>query len=79
MEQVYQYLTGVKFRQRIESVIEKFNDEYLDRERRFRASNGRSERRRSWRLSTLRSEWWATCRASPARLCPRFPASICRC
>ena len=27
----------------------------------------------------LRSEWWATCRASPARLCPRFPASTCRC
>ena len=31
------YLTGVKFRQRIEAVIEKFNDmrEDLDRERRF--------------------------------------------
>ena len=26
------------------------------------ASSGRSERRRSWRLSTLRREWWATCR-----------------
>ena len=37
MEQVYQYLTGVKFRQRVEAVIEKFNDmrEDLDRERRF--------------------------------------------
>ena len=37
MEQVYQYLTGTKFRQRIEAVIEKFNDmrEDLDRERRF--------------------------------------------
>ena len=37
MEQVYQYLTGIKFRQRIEAVIEKFNDmrEDLDRERRF--------------------------------------------
>ena len=37
MEQVYQYLTGMKFRQRIEAVIEKFNDmrEDLDRERRF--------------------------------------------
>ena len=37
MEQVYQYLTGLKFRQRIEAVVEKFNDmrEDLDRERKF--------------------------------------------
>jgi hypothetical protein len=37
MEQVYQYLTGMKFRQRVEAVIEKFADmrEDLDRERRF--------------------------------------------
>ena len=26
MEQVYQYLTGNKFRQRVEAVVEKFND-----------------------------------------------------
>jgi hypothetical protein len=37
MEQVYQYLTGIKFRQRVEAVVEKFNDMRadLDRERRF--------------------------------------------
>ena len=37
MEQVYEYLTGIKFRQRVEAVIEKFNDmrEDLDRERKF--------------------------------------------
>ena len=37
MEQVYQYLTGMKFRQRVEAVIEKFEDmrEDLDRERKF--------------------------------------------
>ncbi|MGY2887829.1 hypothetical protein ACVIHI_004943 [Bradyrhizobium sp. USDA 4524] len=37
MEQVYQYLTGIKFRQRVEAVIEKFNDmrEDLDKERKF--------------------------------------------
>ena len=37
MEQVYQYLTGMKFRQRIEAVIEKFDNmrEDLDRERTF--------------------------------------------
>ena len=37
MEQVYKYLTGMKFRQRVEAVIEKINDmrEDLERERRF--------------------------------------------
>jgi hypothetical protein len=37
MERVYQYLTGIKFRQRVEAVVEKFNDmrEDLDKERRF--------------------------------------------
>jgi hypothetical protein len=39
MEQVYQYLTGMKFRQRVEAVVEKFNDmrEDLDKERKFMA------------------------------------------
>jgi hypothetical protein len=37
MEQVYHYLTGIKFRQRVEAVVEKFRDmrEDLDRERKF--------------------------------------------
>src|SRR6188472_2051634 len=37
MEQVYQYLTGMKFRQRVEAVIEKFDDmrEDLNREWKF--------------------------------------------
>jgi hypothetical protein len=37
MEQVYKYLTGTRFRQRVEAVIEKFNDmrEDLDKERKF--------------------------------------------
>jgi hypothetical protein len=37
MEQVYHYLTGTKFRQRVEAVVEKFNDmrEDLDKERKF--------------------------------------------
>ena len=37
MEQVYKYPTGMKFRQRVEAVIEKFNDmrDDLDRERKF--------------------------------------------
>ena len=37
MEQVYHYLTGTKFKQRVEAVVEKFNDmrDDLDRERKF--------------------------------------------
>lgn len=37
MEQVYDYLTGTKFRQRVEAVVEKFSDmrDDLDKERKF--------------------------------------------
>lgn len=37
MEQVYHYLTGTKFRQRVDAVVEKFNDMRgdLDKERKF--------------------------------------------
>lgn len=37
MEQVYQYLTGPRFRQRVEAIVEKFNEmrDDLDRERKF--------------------------------------------
>lgn len=37
MEQVYHYMTGTKFRQRVEAVVEKFNDmrDDLDKERKF--------------------------------------------
>jgi hypothetical protein len=37
MEQVHQYLTGLKFRQRVEVEVEKFNDmhEDLNKERKF--------------------------------------------
>ncbi|WP_050384445.1 DUF2130 domain-containing protein [Bradyrhizobium pachyrhizi] len=37
MEQVYHYLTGIKFRQRVDAVVEKFTDmrEDLDKERKF--------------------------------------------
>lgn len=37
VEQIYEYLTGTRFRQRVEAVVEKFNDmrDDLDRERKF--------------------------------------------
>jgi len=37
MEQVYHYLTGTRFRQRVDAVVEKFNDmrDDLDKERKF--------------------------------------------
>lgn len=39
MEQVYHYLTGTKFRQRVEAVVDKLDDmrEDLDKERKFMA------------------------------------------
>ena len=55
MEQVYQYLIGIKFRQRVvEAVIEKFSDmrEDLDRERKFMGRHilrDRVDGRHGWR------------------------------
>ena len=65
MEQVYQYLTGMKFRQRVEAVIEKFKDmrEDLDREQRFMGKQWSKRDAQILPLSTPRSEWWATCRS----------------
>ena len=51
MEQVYQYLTGMKFRQRIEAVIDSTTCAKTSAGSGSSwASSGRSERRRSWRL-----------------------------
>jgi hypothetical protein len=38
MESVYQYLTGQRFRQRIESIVEKFSDMQSDLEKERRAT-----------------------------------------
>ncbi|MCP1854455.1 MULTISPECIES: DUF2130 domain-containing protein [unclassified Bradyrhizobium] len=42
LERVYHYLTGTTFRQRIDAVVEKFNDmrEDLDKERKFMGRQG---------------------------------------
>ena len=52
MEQVYHYLTGMKFRQRVEAVVEKFNDmrEDLDKERKFM---GRQWAKRETQISSV--------------------------
>ena len=78
MEQVYKYLTGMKFRQRVEAVIEKFDDmrEDLERERKF-VSKQWSKREAQILPSTVGMV--GDLQGSPARLCPRFPASTCDC
>ena len=81
MEQVYQYLTGMKFRQRVEAVIEKFNDmrEDLDRERKFMGKQW--SKREAQILAVVDSTvgMVGDLQGIAARLCPRFPASTCRC
>ena len=81
MEQVYRYLTGIKFRQRVEAVIEKFEDmrEDLDRERK---SMGKQWSKREAQILAVVNSTVGTVedlQVSPTRLRPRFPASTCRC
>ena len=42
VEQIYEYLTGTRFRQRVEAVVEKFNDMRDDNDHKFFAIDGRS-------------------------------------
>jgi hypothetical protein len=81
MEQVYKYLTGMKFRQRVEAVIEKFEDMRgdLDRERRFKGKQW--SKREAQILAVVDSTvgMVGDLQGIAGRLCPRFPASTCRC
>jgi hypothetical protein len=81
MEQVYEYLTGSRFRQRVDAVVEKFNDmrEDLDKERKFM---GRQWAKRETQIVASLNPpwaWWATCRLSPARRCRKSLASRRQC
>jgi hypothetical protein len=62
MEQVYKYLTGMKFPQRVEAVIEKFNDmrDDLDRERKFMGKQWSKREAQILAVVDSRPEWWAT-------------------
>jgi hypothetical protein len=76
MEQVYHYLTGTKFRQRVDAVVEKFNDmrDDLDKERKFMGVSGPSEKHRFCPCLTPQWAWSAICKRSPARRCRRSRA-----
>ena len=67
--------------QRVEAVIEKFNDmrDDLDRERKFMGKQW--SKREAQILADVDSTvgMVGDLQASPARLCPRFPASTCPC
>src|SRR5450755_2361194 len=78
MEQVYHYLTGTKFKQRVDAVIEKFNDmrDDLDKERKFMTRQWSKRKTLIYPSSSRPSEWLETSRRSRARRCPRSPAWI---
>jgi hypothetical protein len=81
MEQVYQYLTGIKFQQRVEAVIEKFSDmrEDLDRERKFM---GRHRAKRETQiLSVIESTvgMVGDLQAIAGKAMPEIPSLDCRC
>ena len=80
MELVYQYLTGPRFRQRLEGIVEKFDElkEDLDKKRKFmnRIHNVRARSKACWIPPSACTEIF---RVSPARRSQRSRASICRC
>ena len=70
MELVYQYLTGPRFRHRIEAIVEKFADMQRRPGQRTQDDDhacGRSAKSRSDASSNPPPACMATCRASPAR------------
>ncbi len=78
MEMVYDYLTGPRFRHRIEAIVEKFTDMQADLTREKGDDEqvyGRSERRRLqvyWRLPPV---CMVTCKALPVAHCKRLKRS----
>jgi hypothetical protein len=74
MELVYQYLTGPRFRQRLEGIIEKFDElkEDLDKERKF--MNRVWVKRENQIQSVIDSTtgMWETYRASRAKRYPKL-------
>jgi hypothetical protein len=76
MEQVYHYLTGTKIRQRVEAVVEKFNDmrEDLDKERKFMGR--RWAKRETQILAVIDSTMGLVgdLQAMAGKPCRRFPA-----
>jgi hypothetical protein len=81
MELVYQYLTGPRFRHRIEAVVEHFSDMQadLDRERKtmMRLWAKREEQIRG--VANRRLGFTATCKASPAAACSKSKDWKCQC
>ena len=53
MELVYQYLTGPRFRHRIEAVVERFNDMQADLDRERKATMRLWAAWRSWRIVAI--------------------------
>jgi hypothetical protein len=70
MELVHQYLTGLRFRRRIEAIVERFSDMQadLDRERKATMRLWQSAKNKFAASSNPRQGSVATCKALPAEL-----------
>jgi len=82
MEQIYDYLITPRFRLRIESIVEKFEDLKLDMETRSASSctgSGPSAKVRYRASSSRPSACTATCRHSRAPPCRKYQAWMCHC
>jgi len=73
MEMVYQYLTGPRFRQRVQAIVEAFSSmkEDLTAKKKSSRGSGPSAKNKSTASCKPPSACTATCRASPARLCKK--------
>ena len=79
MELMYLYLTGPRFRQRIDAIVEKFTDMQndLDRERKMMMRLWSKREEQLAASSTPPPVSTATCRASPDAPCRTSRASMC--
>jgi uncharacterized protein DUF2130 len=76
LEQIYNYLTGTKFRQRVEAFVEKFSDmrEDLDKEREFMERQCARRETQILFVMTRLLAWSAICKRSPTRRFRRHQA-----
>ena len=78
MEIMYEYLTGPRFRHRVQAMAEKLRDMQadLDKERKAMQKFWNKREQQLLVISWRRPACGATCRASPGARCPRSRASI---
>jgi hypothetical protein len=81
MELVYQYLTGPKFRHRVEAIVEKFSEMQQDLDKERKVMTRLWAKREAQIQGVIESTvgMYGDLRASRAKLCRRSTGSSCRC